>query len=142
MAIAGLNPASLWGLRQRAGHARQRMGLARDGALFLPRAGDFLGYWRLRDWLRLLEFELESISFGCYLPAVRGEGALARFRWMDRAGARWWPIFGAVYFVVAVKRTRGAKLVGATWRTAPKVVGAPASIANRAFPVRTTGEKH
>lgn len=139
VAIAGLNPTSLWGLRQWRARQWRRIG---RGRLYLPDAGEFIGHWRLRDWLRLLEFELESISFGCYLPAVRGEGALARFRWMDRAGARWWPIFGAVYFVVAVKRSRGAKLVGASWRAAPKVVGAPASIANRAFPVRTKGEKH
>ena len=131
VAIAGLNPTSLWGLRQWRARQWQRLGY---GRLYLPDAGEFIGHWRLRDWLRLLEFELESISFGCYRPAVRSDGALARFRWMDRAGARWWSIFGAAYFMVAVKRTRGAKLVGAAWKKAPAVVGAPASIANRAAP--------
>jgi hypothetical protein len=27
-------------------------------------------------------------------------------------GERWWPVFGAAYFVVAVKRVRGMRLVG------------------------------
>ena len=31
---------------------------------------------------------------------------------MDHSGERWWPVFGAVYFVVAVKRVRGMRLVG------------------------------
>jgi hypothetical protein len=47
-------------------------------------------------------------------------------------GARWWPIFGAAYFAVAVKRVRGVRLIGAGWRTAPVVAAAPASVANRA----------
>jgi hypothetical protein len=37
---------------------------------------------------------------------------LERFAWMERTGERWWPVFGAVYFVVAVKRVRGMRLVG------------------------------
>lgn len=129
VAIVGLNPASLWGLRQWRVRQWRRFG---GGRPYLPDAGEFIGHWRLRDWLQLLEFELESISFGCYRPAVRSERSLARFRWMDRVGARWWPIFGAAYFVVAVKRAHGPKLVGAVWKKAPVPAGTPVSIANRA----------
>ncbi|MDR1968417.1 MAG: class I SAM-dependent methyltransferase [Burkholderiaceae bacterium] len=122
VAITGLNPTSLWGLRLRRVQPS------------LPDAGEFIGHWRLRDWLRLLEFELESLSFGCYRPAVRSERALARYRWLDRIGARCWPIFGAAYFILAVKRTRGARLVGPAWKNAPAVAGTPASVANRTAP--------
>ncbi|KOT12639.1 methyltransferase domain protein [Burkholderia mallei] len=31
---------------------------------------------------------------------------------MEAAGDRWWPIFGAVYMVTAIKRVRGMRLVG------------------------------
>ncbi len=68
--ICCLNPASLWGLRQRRAHLYQRLGF---GELFLPDAGEFIGYWRLRDWLRLLSFEVESGNFGCYRPAMKSE---------------------------------------------------------------------
>ena len=34
---------------------------------------------------------------------------------MERAGDRWWPVFGAVYFVVAVKRVRGMRLLTPAW---------------------------
>ena len=125
--ICGVNPASLWGLRQRRAHLYRRLGY---GELFLPREGEFIGYWRLRDWLRLLSFEVESGRFGCYRPAVVSTQWLERFQWMDRAGARWWPIFGAVYFLVAVKRVRGMRLVGPAWKAVPAMANAPVSIAN------------
>lgn len=127
--ISGVNPASLWGLRQRRARLYQRLGC---GELFLPDAGDFIGYWRLRDWLRLLSFEVEAGHFGCYRPAVSSDKWLRRFEWMDKAGARWWPILGAVYFLVAVKRVRGMRLLGPAWKTAAGRVTAPVSIANRA----------
>lgn len=126
--ICGVNAASLWGLRQRRAHLYRRLGF---GELFLPGQEQFIGYWRLRDWLRLLSFEVESGLFGCYRPAVVSEQWLERFRWMDRAGARWWPIFGAVYFLVAVKRVRGMRLIGPAWKAAPARSSAPVSIANR-----------
>jgi SAM-dependent methyltransferase len=110
--IAGFNPASLWGLRQRAGRARRGLGLTPEQGLYLPRAGDFIGFWRLRDWLRLLGFEIEGGQFGCYRPPLATDRWLQRFEWMDRVGDRWWPVFGAVYFLVAVKRVRGMRLVG------------------------------
>eukprot|EP01041_Mallomonas_annulata_P026909 gene26909-48362_t len=113
--ISGFNPGSLWGLRQGRARLCERMGVTALGAsnLFLPEAGDFIGPWRLRDWLRLLSFELESDRYGCYRPAMKTDKWLQRSAWMDRAGARWWPIFGAVYFVVAVKRVRGMRLLDA-----------------------------
>ncbi|HSH90672.1 MAG TPA: methyltransferase domain-containing protein [Ramlibacter sp.] len=126
--ICCLNPASLWGLRQRRAHLYRRLGF---GELFLPDAGEFIGYWRLRDWLRLLSFEVETGTFGCYRPAMQSEKWLARYDWLDRAGERWWPIFGAVYFIVAVKRVRGIKLIGRAWKPATSIATAPVPLANR-----------
>lgn len=108
--VVGFNPASLWGLRQKFGRMGRVLGRTRE--LFLPNTGEFLGYRRLRDWLRLLSFEVEAGRFGCYRPPVVSDTWLARTEWMDHSGERWWPVFGAVYFVVAVKRVRGMRLVG------------------------------
>ncbi len=129
--IAGFNPAGLWGLRQRAGRVKHGLGIRRDGPLFLPRAGDFLGYWRLRDWLRLLGFECEAGRFGCWRPPLRSERWLERFAWMDRVGDRWWPVLGSVYFLQAVKRVRGMRLVGLVRQDKRKAAAAPAVVANR-----------
>ena len=110
--VVGFNPVSLWGLRQRAGRLGGRLARRREPHLYLPSAGEFIGYRRLRDWLRLLSFEVEAGRFGCYIPPVVSEKWMQRFGWIERAGDRWWPPFGAVYFVVAVKRVRGIRLVG------------------------------
>ncbi|MFM6986940.1 MAG: class I SAM-dependent methyltransferase [Hydrogenophaga sp.] len=116
--VCGFNPASLWGLRQARARLAGRLGLQQwgTGRLYLPDAGDFIAPWRTRDWLRLLGFEVESERFGCYRPAVSSERWLQRMAWMDPAGARWWPILGAVYLFVAVKRVQGMRLLGPSWR--------------------------
>ena len=127
--ISGLNPTSLWGLRQRRARLYQRLG---RGNLYLPDVGEFIGYRRLRDWLRLLNFEVESARFGCYRPAVRTAHWLERFGWMDPLGERWWPILGAAYFVVAVKRVHGMRLLEPAWRTHRQRAAGTVPVANRA----------
>lgn len=130
--IVGFNPASLWGLRQHAGHWRQRLG--GESPLYLPSPGDFIAYRRVRDWLRLLGFEVERGRFGCWRPPLRSETGLARFAWMEAAGARGWPVLGAVYMVEAVKRVRGMRLVGLARRQTVAKRAAPAVVANRGGP--------
>ena len=127
--IVGFNPASLWGLRQRFGHLRQRLGLG--GQLYLPSAGDFIGFGRVRDWLRLLGFEVERGRFGCWRLPLRSEKGLERMAWMEAAGARGWPVLGAVYLVEAVKRVRGMRLVGMARRRRVSTRAAPAVVAHR-----------
>jgi SAM-dependent methyltransferase len=110
--IVGFNPASLWALRQRLGRLTRRLGIHRKRPLFLPSEGEFIGYRRLRDWLRLLSFEVEAGRFGCYRPPVGSDKWLSRFGWAESFGDRWLPVFGAVYSLTAVKRVRGMRLVG------------------------------
>jgi hypothetical protein len=37
---------------------------------------------------------------------------MARMDFMESAGNRWWPIFGAVFLVSAIKRQQGIRLIG------------------------------
>lgn len=66
--IAGLNPASLWGLRQAWGQWAERWGWTppQSDHLFVPETGDWIAPWRLRDWLQLLGMEIESTQTGGY----------------------------------------------------------------------------
>lgn len=113
LVVCGLNPLSLWGLRQARGHLYERLRL---GGLYLPGQGDFISHWRLMDWLRLLGLEVDASSYGCYRPAVRSAAWLRRFAWMDGLGARWWRALGASYMVVATKRVRGMRLLEPGWK--------------------------
>ena len=102
--ITGFNPASMWGLRQVAGRL--------TGAHFLPMDGEFISVPRLKDWLKLLNMEVNRGHFGCYAPPCRTQKWLDRFAFMEKAGDRWWPYLGAVYTVQAIKRIKGMHLVG------------------------------
>ena len=128
LVLTGLNPASLWGLRQRRARMFRQWGW---GQLYLPDAGGFIAYRRLRDWLRLLDFEVQSSQFGCYRPAVDSDHWLERTAWMDTVGQRWWPILGAAYCIVAVKRVRGMRLLSPAWKTPKLSANAPVSIARK-----------
>jgi SAM-dependent methyltransferase len=104
--ISGFNTASLW-------RVRQLFAPRHNGA---PWDAKFIGLLRLREWLRVLGFELNGGKFGCYAPPFRNEVWLKRFAFMDKAGARWWPVTGGVYVVRAVKRVHGMRIVTPAWR--------------------------
>ncbi len=99
--ISGFNTISLW-------RARQLFASRHNGA---PWDAKFIGLLRLREWLRVLGFELNGGKFGCYAPPFRNEVWLKRFAFMDKAGARWWPVTGGVYVVRAVKRVHAMRIV-------------------------------
>lgn len=125
--IAGFNPFSLWGLR--------RAMAGRDGEP--PWQGRYLGVSRLRDWLALLGFETRGGAFGCYVPPVRQERWLMRWRFMEAAGDRWWPIAGAVYIVQAIKRQHGMRLIMPKWQDRMARAKALAPIAKKPIVQKT-----
>jgi SAM-dependent methyltransferase len=128
--ICGFNPLSLWGFKQKRSHIYRRLNF---GDLYLPEAGEMIAYRRLRDWLRLLNFDVEPAHFGCYRPAVRSAGMLQRFAWIDKLGKHYWPIFGAVYFVVAVKRVRGMRMMRPLKKLNKIINSAPVSVAAKSI---------
>jgi SAM-dependent methyltransferase len=104
--ISGFNTASLWRLRQ--------LFAGREAGA--PWDAKFIGLLRLREWLRVLGFELNGGKFGCYAPPFVQQRWIDRFGFMEKAGARWWPIAGGLYVVRAVKRVHGMRLVTPAWR--------------------------
>lgn len=121
--ITGFNPVSLWGARQVTGRVFDQP--------FLPQSGQFLGLPRLKDWLKLLGFEVDRGRFGCYRPPCRSDKWLGRFGFMEHAGDRWWPFCGAVYLISAVKRVPGMRLVGPVRRERKAAAPALAPTAQR-----------
>jgi SAM-dependent methyltransferase len=129
--ICGFNPISLWSVRQGLGQVLRRIGLlGRLGPLYLPASGESIGLWRLRDWLRLLSFDTAQVRYGCYVPPVRSVKWLARWGFVERLGVRWWPILGAAYVVVGVKRVRGMRLMATAWKPKPQRAAQTAPVAS------------
>jgi SAM-dependent methyltransferase len=135
--ILGLNPASLWALRQNLARVNGRMfhrhpaADAQPPRLFLPDEGEYIGYWRLRDWLRLLSFDVERAAFGCYRPPLFSQAWLDRWQWIEKPGSKWWTVLGALYGVVAVKRVHGMRLVGLARKKTRGAKAAPAVALNQ-----------
>ena len=104
--ICGFNPYSLWKLRGHCARARGQW----------PWRGKYLSAPKVRDWLLLLGFEVQSNQFGCYAPAVDSPEWLRRWKWLDHVGKRCWPVCGAVWIMHGLKRVQGVRLIQPNWR--------------------------
>ena len=105
LVITGFNPISLWGLRRK---------LPGNPDAF-PLNGNYISVLRLKDWLHLLNFEVDRGNFGCYAPPCHDERWLKRWHFMESAGDRWWSFAGGVYLLRAIKRIRGMRLIMPSW---------------------------
>lgn len=106
--VLGFNPWSWWGLR-RLFTRRPRP---------VPWCGRFMTLARLKDWLRLLDFDLTHGGMLFYRPPLRRESFMERLRFLDKAGDRWWPMTAAVYLLVARKRVAGMTPLRPVWKLA------------------------
>lgn len=135
--ISGFNPWSLWGLRNRLPYMKQWLPHTSKELVSLP---------RLKDWLKLLSFDIDRGNFGCYVPAMSSKKWIERFSFMEHAGDRWWPYLGAVYVVSAVKRVHGMRLLTPGWKSRQKLRAASAVTASvttsRELPVNRSQESN
>lgn len=116
--ISGLNPRSLWGLKKSMGGLKKSLKClhrASDKQQGYPWSGNFIALPRLKDWLALLSFEVVGGRFAAYAPPFQQTKWLERFSFMEAAGDRWWAVSGGVYFVHAIKRVHGMRLIKPQW---------------------------
>ena len=102
--ISRFNPFSLWGLHRALGRKQG-----------YPWSGQFIALPRMKDWLALLGFEVVGGRFAVYTPPLHQAKWLDRFTFMEKAGDRWWAMSGGVYFLHAVKRVPGMRLIKPKW---------------------------
>ena len=102
--MTGFNPYSLFGIKRYFG--RERSG---------PWAGEFISLSRAKDWLTLLGFDIVGGQLDCYNVPAKSEATLQRLSGFETAGDRWWPFAGGVYFLHAVKRVAGVRLLKPNW---------------------------
>lgn len=107
--ILGFRPCSSWGIR----HA-----FAREG--FPPGIQRLIGEGRLRDWLKLLGFEI--VDAHRYLFS-RPWGSATSSSFIERMGERAWPLFASGYMIKARKRVYTLTPIRPRWRLRRQVVG-------------------
>jgi SAM-dependent methyltransferase len=138
VAITGFNPVSAWGVHQRLGGAYPVgvHAVLDDGLAAYTESGRaWLGCRRLRDWLRLLDFEVESVQFGGHGLPVQSDAWIDRQRPLARWGERAWPLLGGFYFVLAVKRVQGVRLLTPGWKRAKAARALSTQVAGRGVSV-------
>jgi len=118
VALAGFNPFSLFGAKRYFGRSQTP-----------PWNGNFIALYRLKDWLTLLGFDVVGGRLEGYVPPLARERWLTRFRFLESAGDRWWPIAGGVYFLRATKNVLGMRVLTPAWerRERTRKALAPAS---------------
>ena len=116
--IAGFNPFSLFGARRYFGRGDTP-----------PWTGNFIALYRLKDWLKLLGFEVTGGGLDCYVPPFTNEVWLRRASFVESAGDRWWPIGGGVYFLRATKNVLGMRVITPAWQRKKRgLAGAPRQV--------------
>jgi SAM-dependent methyltransferase len=98
--IAAFNPFSLFGAKRYFGREQRP-----------PWNGNFIALYRMKDWLTLLGFDVVGGRLDCYVPPFSREKWLARCGFVERAGDRWWPIAGGVYYLRATKHVHGMRVI-------------------------------
>ncbi len=94
LALTGFNPASFVGASKLiARKIRRRKDVPPS---YTP--------GRVKEWLQLIGFEVTASCFIDYLPAINHAGVRKALGFLDKAGERWWPVFGSVYIIIAKKQ--------------------------------------
>lgn len=105
--ISGFNPWSLWGARN----------LMPGMEAWLPRpVSSQVSPLRMKDWLKLMSFDVDVTRLGCYAPPCRTDLWLQRWKFLETQGRRLWAMGGAVYVMSATKRVAGMRLIGPAWK--------------------------
>ncbi len=118
--ISGFNPYSSWGIM--AGISKRlscRKSFAKKFPQRFPWCGEFISLARMKDWLKLLGFEIISVQMSCHVPPFEQALWHRRFTFMDRLGERCCNILGGDYFIVAKKRVVGMTPLKPNWKKTP-----------------------
>jgi len=107
--ITGFNPFSLWGLW----HIWQKL----LGHIPLP--GKMLSINRMRDWLRLLNFEIVEEKTFYFRPPFDNQRIQEKLGFLEKWGKMLWPFWGGGYALVAAKQVISPTPVRPRWREKP-----------------------
>jgi SAM-dependent methyltransferase len=81
-----------------------------------PWCGRFISLARLKDWLKLLGFDITESRRFFFRPPLSHPGLMKRLQFLDKWGRRLWPFLGGAYFLVAKKRVATLTPIKPRWR--------------------------
>lgn len=111
--ITGFNPLSTWQLWRWLLRWRNQP----------PWCGHFYTTIRLRDWLKLLGFDVTHKQHFFHRPPVKNKAFLQRLSFLEKIGRILWPVTGAGYVLVARKRVETLTPIKPRLQVRKKMVG-------------------
>jgi len=88
----------------------------------VPWRGKFISQNRVKDWLKLLGFDIESATKVGYRPPLQRPSINRKLLFLENLGAFCWPFFGNVSVIVAKKRVTAITPLKASWETRRRMV--------------------
>ena len=110
--IVSFNPWSVYGLW------RSMLGWRE----VVPWRGRFIAQSRIKDWLKLLGFDIKQSMKVGFRPPFKRAGLNRRLEFMEQLGAYCWPFFGNVSILVAKKRVASVTPLKSSWETRRRVL--------------------
>ena len=104
----GFNPLSFW--------QNRRSFCASAGTDFRHQ---LYGVSRVRDWLSLLDWKVNKISYASFRPSFMKGKLFDRLDKMEKWGSLYWPIFGNLYIIYAQKQVLAGVVSKPKWKRAP-----------------------
>lgn len=109
--LIGFNSMSLFGLRHLFSSRKN-----------VPWSGSFKTVSRIKDWLKLLNFEIITTQRIFYRPPIANMAILHRLKFLDYIGKYCFPLFGSVYIMMAKKRVLGVTPLRLAWKKLALIV--------------------
>jgi SAM-dependent methyltransferase len=118
--ICGFNPIGPWGVRHLASHRG-----------FPPVVDRLMTEGRVRDWLRLLGFEVATTRRYLFAPPWQGFWSSTAGRWLELRGPQFAAPLAGAYLLKARKRVPALTPIRPVWQRTPKIVGGLAKPTSR-----------
>ncbi len=118
----GFNPFSLWGLWHKYWELKKHIAVnSRDKNAIncqvpLPSCGHLISQRRLRDWLKLLGFDITLVNEYFYRPPIRSTVLLDKLEFMEMAGQFSKILPAGGYLLVATKRVSTLTPIREGWK--------------------------
>jgi len=105
--ILGFNPLSCYGL------CRTLLGFTGN----MPWQGHFYHPARLRDWLKLLGFEVMKIRYAVFTPPIQHAASLRYLSFLEKAGKSFLAPMGGVFMIIARNLAVTPNVIRPQWKT-------------------------
>lgn len=122
MLIIGFNPMSYWGLWRLFKRKNQ-----------IPWRGRFISKRRLKDWLQLLNCQVDKINYGLHFLPVKCFGFLEQIQKNEQLGQKYSNPLGGAYFILCTKQVTPITPIVPRWRS----LRSPANVIPLAENLRT-----